>query len=183
MSKDARRWRGDGSVSKSTARLRARMSGPSPSRKGRLIAACMLDCALINGLAVYRHPATELGACDLRRRKMTEWVVACCRQSHRSRRPRGHRSRHRRPPPHSGHADPLRAAANLSPAGEPRSDLVDGDRRVAAPSSVAVQPPCVSCARRRHAERPQDRGVAGLVVGALLVIIVVPVGHRPRPHR
>jgi hypothetical protein len=38
-------------------------------------------------------------------------------------------------------------------------------------------------ARRRYAERPQDRGVAGLVVGALLVIIVVPVGHRPRPHR
>jgi hypothetical protein len=28
----------------------------------------------------------------------------CCRQGHRSRRPRGHRSRHRRPPPHSGHA-------------------------------------------------------------------------------
>jgi len=67
-----------------------------------------------------------------------EWVAPCCRQGRRSRRPRGHRSRHRRPPPHSGHADPLRAAANLSPAGEPRSDLVDGDRRVAAPSSVAV---------------------------------------------
>jgi NADPH:quinone reductase len=65
-----------------------------------------------------------------------EWVAPCCRQGRRSRRPRGHRSRHRRPPPHSG-----------------------------------------------HAERPQDRGVAGLVVGALLVIIVVPVGHRPRPHR
>jgi hypothetical protein len=53
VSKDARRWRGDGSVSKSTARLRARMSGPSPSRKGRLTAACMLVCALIIfGLAV-----------------------------------------------------------------------------------------------------------------------------------
>jgi hypothetical protein len=75
-----------------------------------------------------------------------EWAAPCCRQG-RSRRPRGHRSRHRRPPPHSGHADPLRAAVNLSPAGEPRSDLVDGDRRVAARSSVAVQPPCVSCSR------------------------------------
>ena len=29
----------------------------------------------------------------------------CCRQSHRSRRHRGHRSRHRRPLPHSGQAD------------------------------------------------------------------------------
>jgi hypothetical protein len=43
----------------------------------------------------------------------------CCRQGHRSRRPRGHRSRHRRPPPHSGHADPLRAAANDSIIGVP----------------------------------------------------------------
>jgi hypothetical protein len=34
--------------------------------------------------------------------------------------------------PMGGHANPLRAAVNLSPAGEPRSDLVDGDRRVAA---------------------------------------------------
>src|SRR5215475_13307752 len=29
----------------------------------------------------------------------------CCRQSHRSRRPQGHQSRHRRPRPHSAHAD------------------------------------------------------------------------------
>jgi hypothetical protein len=36
----------------------------------------------------------------------------CCHRGHRSRRPRGHRSRHRRPPPHSGHADArLRADA------------------------------------------------------------------------
>ena len=31
-----------------------------------------------------------------------EWVAPCCPQGRRSRRPRGHRSRHRRPPPHSG---------------------------------------------------------------------------------
>jgi len=45
-----------------------------------------------------------------------EWIVPCCRQSHRSRRPRGDRSRHRRHPPHSAHADarphePTREAA------------------------------------------------------------------------
>src|SRR5215472_9621422 len=33
------------------------------------------------------------------------WVAPCCRQGHQSSRPRGHRSRHRRPPLHSGHAD------------------------------------------------------------------------------
>ena len=53
---------------------------------------------------------------------------------------------------------------------------------------VALQPVvsarlAVSIVVIRHAERPQDRGVAGLVVGALLVTIVVPVGQRPRPHR
>jgi hypothetical protein len=35
-----------------------------------------------------------------------EWVALWCRRSHRSRRPRGHRGRHRRPQPHSEHATP-----------------------------------------------------------------------------
>src|SRR6516164_7551167 len=33
------------------------------------------------------------------------WVAPCCRQGHQSSRPRGHRSRHRRPPLHTGLAD------------------------------------------------------------------------------
>jgi hypothetical protein len=47
-----------------------------------------------------------------------EWAAPWC-QGHRSSRHRDRRSRHRRPPPHSGHAD-----ARLRVDGEPRAVVV-----------------------------------------------------------
>jgi len=46
-----------------------------------------------------------MASTSMRADEMTEWSwmgCPCCRQSHRSRRPRGRRSLHHRRPPHSG---------------------------------------------------------------------------------
>jgi hypothetical protein len=73
----------------------------------------------------------------------------------RSRRPRGHRSRHRRPPPHSGHADPLRAAVNPSALNEHGLEPGGSPAQASRPALPGRQPQ--SPRRKSHWDILPDR--------------------------